>query len=315
LLAALLVAGCGAEFSNASFDSDQAFLEAVPRLLSLRMAAPLDSPSGANAQTLTQALHEPAAELYVATRTLQVSVDRGVLGYLRFVERLVEEPPSERGADRRIWGPSHHPLDPFDSRFVMDRAAPGRFVYALELSPHGADPAWRAVVAGEWSPEGADGEGSGAVTFDLDGLRELGASVGQGVVQVDYEERGVGGREVAVQFDDYAEQAGSGAADLTVSYLRGVDGAGDLEWALWEDDELIEVRSRFTAQGSGRTDLRVSWPGERADVVLLSECWDEQFTSVYRQYTPSTRPEWGDVAACALPDLALPERVSAPSRP
>lgn len=308
----LLAAGCGAELSNADFDADVEFLNAVPRLPSLRMAGPVDDGAVTRAQTLEQALQAPAAELYLATRSVQLLVDHGVLGHLRTVQRLVDSPPVQRDATSRVWGPHHHPLDPFDSRFVMSRTEAAHFVFALELSPSGEAAEWQPVVTGEWSSAGVGGRGEGALTFDLDGLRRLGAGSGRGLVQVEHGMDEAGARRVDVQLVDFGESGDATGSDVSISFVRDSTGAGDLEWAVWEGEQLAEVCSRFTADGAGRSDLRLSWPEQRSEVLLLSECWDETFASTYRQYTPSAAPEWGDEASCSFVELLLPERVSAP---
>ncbi len=271
-----LVVGCGDEFTNAVFETDQAFLDAVPRARDLRL----------NGTTLTdgvlqQALVGQRAELYSITRATTLQIDRVVFHQLRDIERLVDEPPSERADDRRAWGPFRHPLDDFESRFVMTRDDLG-FAYAYEARID--DGEFTAVIDGRFQPEGPRA-GTGEMTFD----------VADGAFSVSYALDETGGVDIAMA-----------SVDGNFAYRREADTSGEFEMAVrGEEGETFEMRTRWVAGGSGRADARSS----KNEAVVVSECWDDAFGRTW--YDVGLLSE-GDVETCAFQDAALPERVTLP---
>ncbi len=283
-----LGAGCGEEFSNAVFDTDQAFLDAVPRARDLRLSGVV-----AEDGVIRQALIGQAAELYATTRTTTLQVDRAVFHQLREVERLVAEPPSERGEDRRVWGPFRHPLDDFETRFVMTRTS-GAFDYAYETRRADGDD-FEVAIDGNFDPEDSR-VGAGQLNFHL----------GDGAFSVTYvlEEDGA----VDMQLESRALSSGTdGAHDANYAYRRGADGSGDFEMAVrGADGNTFVLRTRWVAGGSGRADAR----GANAEQTHeVSECWDAVFA---RTWYDAGAFEEGDADSCAFADKALPERVSLP---
>ena len=318
--------GCGEEFSNAFLDEDADFLHAIPLSRELRVTAPAAHvwESGFGLSTSIQALvADKQSELYLHTRELSLGVDNGVLHQLRAIQRLVEGPPAQRSPGHRIWGPFRDPLDPMVSRFVMSRDQDGAFTYALEQGPARSDgdetetETFTAVISGYFEParQGLHA-GSGTITFDLDAMDRLGSNQSRGLVQVDYDLR-QGRLSMDLTLHGFGSDPGTPPTDLVVSYQRTAEGAGDLEWATWDEQRrLIEVRSRWNPEGAGRSDLRIT-PLGHGQVVLISECWDSGFTLVYSLVTapPGVPRAEGDPKRCAFEDRLLPERIEAPRPP
>jgi hypothetical protein len=309
LALSVLTAACGEEFSNTTFDEDARFLAAAPRTQTLRLEGPAPSQAAQDgvAQVQMALSLEDTAELYRFTRSTTLQLNRGVFALLRDVDHLVEVPPSERSEGRRQWGPFTHPLDPLESRFVMVRDGEG-FAYALERRPNGSERDWGAVVAGRFDPDGSDGDGTGSLTFDLDMSSGLTGQPGRGLVEVQFERRGLE-RSVTMQFHDYAPGGGEQSYDAVYFYRRDVAG-GEFEYAFVDEQgQLIEVRSRWRQDGAGRADARVHAERE----FLVSECWGTDFGSAWRIIEPGLFTETGDADACAFESRELPTRVTPPT--
>lgn len=268
LLLLLCLVGCGDEFSNAVFETDQRFLDAVPRARDLRLSGPTTD------GVVQQALVGERAELYTLTRVTTLQIDRAVFHQLRDVERLVAEPPGERGDDRRVWGPFRHPLDDFESRFVMNREDDG-FEYAYEARRDG-DAEFTTVIDGRYD------DGVGALTFHS----------GEAPVTVAYTLEDDGAVDITME-----------AGDGNFAYRREPDGSGEFEMAVrGADDATFELRTRWIPGGEGRADAK-------GDDHVVSECWDDAFGRTW--YDAGVAAE-GDSSACPFSDVALPERVSLP---
>lgn len=289
LLLLALTTGCGDAFSNAVFDTDQAFLDAVPRARDLRLTGPL-----AEDGVIRQALIGQTAELYAVTRSTTLQVDRAVFHQLREVERLVAEPPTERGEDRRVWGPFRHPLDDFETRFVMTRAD-GAFEYAYQTRPASGGGDFEVAIDGRFDPERSR-VGAGQLTFHL----------GAGAFTVTYvlEEDGSVDMELAARALDGDGDTGY---DANYAYRRDAGGTGDFEMAVrGANGDTFELRTRWTAAGPGRADVR---GGDGVRTHMVSECWDAVFA---RTWYDAGALEEGDAGSCAFAEAALPERVSLP---
>ncbi len=298
----LLLAGCGAELSNAVFDEDQAFIQALPHTAELRLSVAAGGAAG-GVQTLTQPLAEDPSELYLVTRKTMLAIDRGVFHRLREVDRLVEAPPSVRAPGRREWGPVTHPLDPLEGRLVMLRTAPDTFEYAYEQrSARDEDAAFVAVITGRFDGAAGTRVGAGEVTFDLDASRALTGAGSRGLVHAEYDRR-ADGLSLTLTLTGFTEGDGQGLpADNVYFYERDSVGVGEFEFALYDKDgTLIEARSRWLVDGSGRTDARFTGAGDDGNTAEVTECWDSEFAVV-------------DEGDCAFDDQALPERIEPPPR-
>ena len=77
------------------------------------------------------------------------------------------------------------------------------------------------------------------------------------------------------------------------------------------EDETYRVRSRWTAAGAGRADVRIGGPEVAAELaeqglnnteIELSECWDDAFLRVFFESRPTSAEDDGDAASCVLRD-------------
>lgn len=289
LLAAPLCA-CESDLSNDVFHADEAFLQAVPRRAVLHLSATPD-----RLETASQALGSDTAELYRVTRDVTYSVDHQVFGTLRGVEDIVTQPPTERSANRRVWGPYREALSPVEVRFVMDRGGDDHFTYAFEQRPVGGT--FAPVVHGDWAPAGAATGEAGAGAFTV----ELAQFGGAGQVEVEFT-RHAGGVDFDLALVGVADAPGLPTTDARYLARRAPDGAGELIVAYpAEQTGVWHLKSRWQADGAGRGDAWLESPeGQRVEV---SECWDTDFDRVYATGVG----EVGDASACVFADRSLPD--------
>lgn len=312
----LAVTACESDLSNAVFEADEVFLDAVPRreLLvlapgtrSAALVAREDSAFSGGLETATAALGPGTAELYRLTRGVTWSIDHQIFGTLRAVEAVVARPPTTRTENTRTWGPFREALSPVEVRFVMARDADARVTYAFEQRVPGG--AFRAAVRGAFTPDaGAEPEGGRDETVSADTLEgageiefDLTAFGGQGRVAVDFD-RHAGGVDFTLELEAFPE-GGPAEAPGDARYVarRGEDGAGELTFtALREDGQRWAMKSRWTADGAGRADARIT-AGAGGDGVV-TECWDTDFERVYAAGDVET----GDLAECAFREASLP---------
>ena len=303
-----VVAGCGAEFSNAPFEQDARFVDAIPRAAELRLSAPVG-------QIGVRALAAEPAELYVFTRTTTLNINRSVFDQLREIDRLLGNPPSERTDDRRVWGPFRHPLDPHESRLVTKRVDDG-FEWALGFRPKDSDDGFDEPIVGSFAPEGGPRSGHGRVTFDLDASRAFGGA-GEGVVDVEYDKKD-GELDLVLTFTGYRPNPSAARLDTQYAFRRGPDGSGAFEYAFFGDeDAVVEVRSRWQSDGAGRADARVSGLPDTPLTIIVSECWGSLFGRVFYTQTledgASLGQEDGDPDACVFGEVELPSRIEPPA--
>lgn len=328
-----VLSACESDLSNAVFDADETFLEAVPRREQLRLAPETATPESprpdevsaqGGMESASLALGPETAELYRLTRAVTWSIDHQIFGTLRAVEDLVSRPPTTRTAETRIWGPYREALSPFEVRFVMARDADARVTYAFEQRTPGGE--FRIAVGGSFRPDDADGQdadgqdtagrdtagkdtagedtaeqavesrtGQGEIHFDLS------AFGGQGQVDVQFE-RHLGGVDFTLDLSAVTEGAtATDPGDARYAAHRGEDGSGALTFvALREDGQRWDLKSRWRADGAGRADARITTAGAAG---LVTECWDTDFARTYA----SGDLETGEVADCAFPERLLPD--------
>jgi len=62
------------------------------------------------------------------------------------------------------------------------------------------------------------------------------------------------------------------------------------------------VRSRWQFTGDGRADVQVK-ATDGTTVIYLSECWDQNYASVYKQDSWPGGDSWGLETSCAFPTV------------
>ena len=304
----------------------------VPGRAQLRLNVP-----GA-AHDAGQALHVgDNSEFYAATVQIADAINGGVGGVFDLVETILSLPAADSdGETYAVWGPSvPRGLERNSFRFTVNKIADGEFDYVLEARPKDStdEAAFVAVFEGTAFPSDDGDHGHGALDLHWGALRSLNDTECMiGDAHIDYADD-VEPRTLDVTF----VEAFDGCRDetptnATYHYEDTADGAGALRFTRVQNihrpdenkplDETFDIRSRWTATGAGRSDVRLSGgeipadlaagiPGTTAVSADIVECWDASFAVVAADMAPDEleahlgRTQAGDVAQCAFVDSAF----------
>jgi hypothetical protein len=233
-------------------------------------------------------------------------------------EQILALTPTETDNETyAVWGPSEPKgLERNSFRFTVNKVDDAQYTYKLEARPKAATEESDFVIVWEGTsfPDGADG-GHGDLDIHFGTLRTI-----------------------DVIFTGVANACNAEAPNnASYHYEETAEGAGLLDFVFVKnthsDDEnkpLAEtsaVRSRWLADGQGRSDVRISGGEIPADLAAnipdttatsadIVECWDAGFNVVYVDTNPDELEpylgydEEGDAAACAFTDASFAELVT-----
>lgn len=329
-IGAMLLCGCG-EITN----EDLVFLAAVPTAEELQVVVE-ESQVSASGQSLqqqsAQTVGEPSgtyASLSGIARDLNAHVDF-ILDFVNELGRGAE--PTERGEDRRVWGPFREETGPVlrleirrsfvDGKptyaFCLHAARPESIIGDPECSPDrrvtDGSNGWRAFLYGSASPlnavEGAR-TGEGVFTLDFEAARAVGTELDPGdegrfSFEYAYAEGGVA-KDLDVTFTPREEPI-PGLPDLYWAYSleRGGDVRFYVEFAENAEDtnpqnlELTQIDSCWNLASAGRATFTVS-EGDVPPTATVqgTECWDSSRAQTYLRFQLESMVfEVGDAAAC-----------------
>jgi hypothetical protein len=252
------------------------------------------------------------AGFYELTVGVTAGVNLTVVGLLATMKWIVDQPPSEQpDADHATWGPSDPKgLERVQYKATAERVEEGHFLFALlgrpKTSTDEAD--YKEIYTVEYFRAGVD-LGHGTITVDRDQHKQidpLNATIcetGKAVVTF-ANDAGDNKKTVEVDFSGLDRSACTDKGQMGVyTYSEAEDGSGDFSFFAKnnihradENKPLIEkmtIRSQWTAEGAGRSDVIVA-EGEiptdlatcgtacgGATEVIVSQCWDETFISRY----------------------------------
>jgi len=302
------------------------FLEAVPREYMVRLDVP-------DAEKNLKDLGD-VAESYLTTVRVTRDVNTAVRNWLLWVEAIVRYPASSFDDTSSTWGP-WEPDDGLSSvlyRFRMWINEDESFDYAFELRPkNDAGAPFVPVYTGHVDPGGLPTLNSGTMHFDFDAAASVDLAVDSaGTITVAYDYIG-GQKDITVAFVDWKEHAASNPVTANYHYVASAAGDGHFDFETWADvhagtEEAAQypglehwrLRSRWTPDGEGRSDVLVTGEDLSDQGVTdfrQSECWDTSFESgwLWRQVTIPPDPAytetlWGAESACAaFPAFSEPE--------
>jgi hypothetical protein len=312
LALALCLSACG-------LGQDDEFRRAIPGKDTVTIHAP---EGNGNALSLGE-----QSEYYGTTRKISREVNGGVAAIVGLIKMIVEQPATSRDGDRRIWGPGGDALDPVIYRFVATKVGEGQFDYTLDYrAKDSADEEsnYTALIDGHSDVSSGEDDGVGDMTLYIDrwAAIEPGAC-GSGTLHVTYDTTQEP-KHLTVDFDDFSDTCeGEGHKALSAAtyyYARMQDGSGNFQFSAQGDidhgdvtpavNELLVIRSRWTASGAGRSDVRISGGDMAANhsiaEVTASECWDELFKLTHADIDPAAvdpaRDDLGDAGSCAFAD-------------
>ena len=256
------------------------------------------------------------ATYYLLTAEVTENVNGLIGSVLWWVDTITTQfPPSylDQENNAAAWGPwTESTLDPVMSQlWVTYEPETDSHTWGLDRWPKEdeADAA-STVVYGEVDPGATHDISSGRFQIDFDTIHELDPTEEDtGQFGVEYEIR-ADGVSAEASFIDFSadvinatyvyEQSfeGEGMMDLTIQSDLAPSEEGELETWL--------IRSRWQADGAGRSDVVVSG-GDLGDfTAYVSGCWDSAFERVYYTDNYSDLTE-GDEADCVYLEASYPE--------
>ena len=281
-------------------DEVDEYRNAIPRNETVTMQVPAAQGAGQQlvVESQSQALRGGVADFYLVTRRVSTVVNGAGALVLGLVKTVVSYPPTSITADTAVWGPfPGGALDPLAYKVTVKRSGDHKYDYAFEgRAKNGPDTAaFVAFLTGTHTPaldgsgHAIEGFGTGSFTLDWDARATLPAPGDEvGKAHYDYArpsataQVSVDAKFIQVKDDEhpgmkvdvdylYRSTPGTGGSMEFVHSLPASMAAAGARWA---------VKSRWTAFGAGRSDIKASGgtlPGE----VKASECWDTSFASVY----------------------------------
>jgi len=312
------LSACADPVSNEIFASDRIFLDALPSKERHEVDLSTDPEDDNQGLPAASSLPPDAPDLLIWSAVTAQSFNVLVDELLLIVDVVQALPPSERSADRRMWGPFPHPEHPeFEITMVMTREGRGTYDWTFGIGETGSGDQTSFFFGNHFAGDSV-AAGDGAFVWDYDALASVVETDWSGAYVVDYDHRVA--KELLVDVDEIRDAAGGDIVDG--QYWYWFDGeAGDFELRTTIDafegaetlDESLEIRSRWMAGEAGRSDGILSGGNLEADLDLdmtLTQCWD--FTGSASYETQSlTGSETGDATACPFDDFATVSHIPA----
>ena len=253
------------------------------------------------------------AEFYLLTAQVTDDVN-GLIGtVLGTIDLVTDYRPTsfDRESHTAVWGPMTDALDPNEWFLTVDyEPASDEYTWVIEARPKDSDDSF-AVAAGEVDAGATRLESTGRFALDFDQIAALDPTENTfGKFYVEYALL-----DTAASAQAWFEDAGEERADAYYDFTQvdGGEGRMDLVWVGDTAaatgaglDEVLLIRSRWQADGAGRSDVYVTEGDLGEDVVAINECWDTGFERVYyADNSPGSEPV-GDEAACVF-EVSYPE--------
>jgi hypothetical protein len=212
----------------------------------------------------------------------------------------------DRDTNQAEWGPWATALDPVETLLwvTYDPDADGHS-WGFDQWPRDADrDAAISVISGEIDSGATREISTGRFDVDFTAINELDPTEpATGLFSVDYDIH-ADGVSATASFVDFGPEH----LDAEYAYDQTFQGDGFMDLVIHSDvnpesgtglEETWFTRSRWHADGSGRTDIRVTDGDLGGESATISECWSASFEAVY--YTESlSGTEEGDPALCAF---------------
>lgn len=267
------------------------------------------------------ALAPEQATFYGFTRDITLNVNGTVRIITNLLEDVVESPPSETDeATYAVWGPFQEPLSPAAWRVRVDLQDDGSYHYVVQGWPRNGDPAEAVtVLSGDHAPGADEHRGTGAWQYDLTAGNTLDPTSQPSLGRMDVAYDLADTRALEVAFTDVQGPGEPLSNSALYRYTEAADASGTLDFIsnldihaesdpLLDRREVLQVRSRWLADGPGRSDVLATHGDLPAGTqVEVTECWDGGFMRTYVSYDfPQGHVQEGEPGACALLDLQLP---------
>lgn len=249
------------------------------------------------------------AEFYGFTAEVTREVNNLIGTVVLSLDLVTDLPPtwSDTESDTAVWGPFANGLDPAETiLWVTHDTDQELYTWVIGMRPRNTQDDWTPIVAGQVGDDGTQEDNNGWFAFDFDAAADLDPTTdltGRFITEYDVSAAGV---VATALFEDFSE-AGGTPGDVAYHYEQDLLGEGQMDLAMRTDlnpdsgtslEEVLLMRSRWTADGPGRADVLVT-EGDLGNAVgTASECWDEHFQRVYFVDSESWATPYGDVNAC-----------------
>lgn len=265
-----------------------------------------------NAAAKTVGGEKEWSDLYLLTAEVTENVNGLVTVVLHTVSTIAREiEPTTLDEENQIatWGPwGGEGLQPTQGQLVVQKLPNGSFTWAIEMWPKESPDAAVSVVAGIVDAGSTYGSNSGRFDIDFTAIHDMDPTEqATGLFSVDYgvDELGAHADVTFAGFGDdgdavYAfDQSHSGGGHMDLGVHADFDDEGALK-------ERLIIRSRWAADGTGRSDAYASGGDLGEHVGEVTECWDTTFNMVYRTDNYSQQDDLGDETLCAYDQADFP---------
>jgi hypothetical protein len=253
------------------------------------------------------------ASYYQFTRSITDSVDTVTMEILGEVIAVTDLPPTTLDATHAVWGPgSSDALDPVSWKLTVTATGGGQYTYEVDGRPHLStnDADWKAVLTGQGYDDTSPSYQSGSFVVDNDALRALDptTTTSTGTVSITYDARAYPLNAAAnVNLNDGTGQY----YDVTV--LHGVDGSGIMSLTALADISTppdgtnvnVNENSRWDSTGAGRADVKMTGGAFGSTMVMVSQCWSDEFEQTYYTDSVDYEPTSGQPSSCAFPQASF----------
>jgi hypothetical protein len=308
----LVITGCdGGQTNDAN-----TFRDGLPSKEMTQVNAPKQNGQGLTAAGPSQAGQGEKAQFYQATVDATVSVNGGTLWVLNLIEQVTKYPPTTLEENKAVWGPATEALSPTTWRLTVTKSGDASFSWVLEgKGKTEEDSAFRAVLSGtqqvavDANGEHVKGYGSGELFIDWDKAHTLpNADDNVGTANIRYSRvSATADATVEAEFKQVRDENDANKrVDGSYRYKATASEGGEFQFATNKDIdngdplrtklEKLTIRSRWTAAGAGRSDIRVTG-GDLLGEATLNECWDTSFLSTYFRISLDPRLGYGEAEA------------------
>jgi hypothetical protein len=256
------------------------------------------------------------APWYVATRDVTRSLNGGTAWVLILVHTIVQFPPTSAQGDTYTWGPWSDALDPAEYKLEVTELSNGSYDWALSgKSKTEPGASFEVVIAGNAVPSEPEGRGAGEFTIDFDAgarVNPIDSNGERGVVSINYD---LAARHLDLAVSTVEDRGGVEVpVDYDYSYDEAADRSGNMVFAVHADTEDegsaaedVTLRSRWQADGAGRSDIQARNGDLGVDFATASQCWNRSFRTVFSEFVfgGQTASE-GAEADCAYATASMP---------
>jgi len=262
-----------------------------------------------NAAAKTTGAEKQWSDLYLLTAEVTEDVNgliTVVLYTVSTIARELEPTTVDEETQTATWGPwGGEGLEPTKGQLVVQQLDDGTYTWAIQMWPKNDESALADVVSGTVDAGATRDDNSGRFDIDFTAIHDMDPTEElTGLFTVDYalDETGAHADVFFTDFGDsinaayFFDQHHSGGGHMDLAVVGDFEDEGSLE-------ERLTVRSRWAADGTGRSDAYAQ-DGDLGDFVgERTECWDTNFNMVYRTDNYSQAPDIGTEEECSF-DLA-----------